>query len=117
MARKSRRHRLTGRGAFDAVLQRGRRRDGDYVQVMATVAALDHGRTGLIVGKRTLARAVDRNRVRRMLRAVLAHWRPELDAHDVIVRLKRGVDRAHFPVIVVETERLLGALTASKAAR
>ncbi len=42
---------------------------GDYLQLVAAPAARSPGRVGLVIPKRVLPLAVDRNRVRRMLRA------------------------------------------------
>jgi len=112
MVREGRRRRLTGRGAFDAVFRRGRRRDGDYLQLVSVTAAGDCGRAGFVIGNKSLPRAVDRNRIRRMLRVALERARPGIDRHDVIVRLKSSVEREQFPAIVAEADRLLAALAA-----
>ena len=116
MVRESR-QRLTGQSAFEAVFREGRRRDGDYLQIVSTAAALERGRVGFVIGRRALPRAVDRNRIRRMLRAVLARARPGIDTHDVIVRLKRTVDRAVFPAVVAEAERMLATLAGCGSVR
>jgi len=110
MVRDDRRHRLTGRGAFETVFRQGRRSDGEYLQLVSTSAASGCGRSGLVIGRKQLPRAVDRNRIRRMLRVALVRARPCIGAHDVVVRLKRAAPRDAFRAIVAEAERMLEAL-------
>ena len=112
MVRGGRRFRLTGSGAFETVFRSGRRREGAYLQVVSVAAARECGRAGFVIGRKALPLAVDRNRVRRMLRVVLRNARPAIDGYDVIVRLKRGAPRAEFPSIAVEAARLLATLAA-----
>ncbi|MEP7205359.1 MAG: ribonuclease P protein component [Casimicrobiaceae bacterium] len=110
--RGSRRHRLTGQGAFEAVFQCGRRQEGRFVQLVWMPARGPVGRVGYVVGKKALSRAVDRNRVKRMLRPIVRAARPQIDPYDLIVRLKRPCSRAEFKVVAAEAARLLGRLPA-----
>jgi ribonuclease P protein component len=102
--------RLTGKGSFDALFKVGRRRDGDYVQLIAAPAPNPPGRLGLVVPKKVLPLAVDRNRVRRMLRAAQRAARPAVLDYDVILRLTRGCPRTEFRQVAAEATRLLAAL-------
>lgn len=115
MVGASRRCRLTGAGAFEAVFRTGRRSEGEFLQLVAAPAARRWGRVGYVIGAKVLPRAVDRNRVRRMLRVVLREGKPAIGALDVIVRVKRPVARAEFARIVVEARRLLATLPARGA--
>ena len=115
MLRGIRRFRLTGTGAFDALFKAGRRRAGEYVELIAVPAARAPGRVGLVVGKKALPLAVDRNRVRRMLRAAVAAARPAILDYDVILRLKRGCARTEFRAVAADATRLLSALAAGSA--
>jgi ribonuclease P protein component len=74
------------------------------------------GRVGFVIGKKALPLAVDRNRVRRMLREAVRAARPGIEGHDVILRLKRGCPRHEFRLIAAEAARLLAALAAAAAA-
>ena len=107
----NRRFRLSGLGAFDEVFRTGRRREGRFLQVISTDAARDCGRVGIVIGRKTLSRAVDRNRVRRMLRARLANARPGIERYDLVLRLKKATPRAEFHLIAEEASQLLSALT------
>lgn len=110
MARASRRCALTGQGAFEAVFRTGRRRDGELVQLVSAKAARECGRVGFVIGRKALPRAVDRNRVRRLLRVALDEASAFTEGLDVIVRVKRGTPRAELASIVAETTRLLASL-------
>jgi ribonuclease P protein component len=112
MVREGRRFRLTGPGAFETVFRSGRRREGAYLQMVSVIAARESGRTGFVIGKKALPLAVDRNRVRRMLRVILRDARPAIAGLDVIVRLKRGAPRAEFALIATEAARLIATLAA-----
>jgi ribonuclease P protein component len=112
-----RRFRLTGRGAFEALFRQGRRRDGEYLQLIAVPAARPPGRVGFVIGKRALPLAVDRNRVRRMLRETLRGARPAIEGYDVIFRLKRGCPRAEFARVVAEATQLVVTLVAGGSLR
>ena len=90
----------------------GRRREGRFLQMISTAAARDCGRAGIVIGAKALSRAVDRNRVRRMLRVRLANARPAIERYDVVLRLKRTAPRAEFHLIADEATELLSALTA-----
>ena len=110
MVRGSRRCKLTGTGAFEAVLRGGHRRDGEYLEIIAMPSARECGRVGMVIGRKALPRAVDRNRIRRMLRVVLRHARPAIGSFDLIVRLKRGVPRHRFPLIAADAAQLIASV-------
>lgn len=112
-----RRYRLTGKGVFEGLFRNGRRRDGEYLQLIAVPAPQKAGRAGYVIGKKALPLSVDRNRVRRMLREVLLRARPAIEAYDVILRLKRGAPRPEFRRIAEEAARLVAALVAGGSAR
>ena len=80
------------------------------MQLVALPAARIPGRAGLVVPKKVLPRAVDRNRVRRMLRAAHVAARPAVLGYDVILRLKRALTRAEFRAAASDAARLLAAL-------
>jgi ribonuclease P protein component len=89
------------------VFRHGRRCGGDYLEVIAMPAQRACGRVGYVIGRRTMPRAVDRNRVRRMLREVLRAARPGVERYDVILRLKRAALRAEFARVRAEVLRCL----------
>jgi len=88
----------------------GRRYDGRYLQLIATPAVHRAGRAGFVVGRKVMPRAVDRNRLKRMLREVLRAARPAIDGVDVIVRVKRPLPRAELRAAAVEAKTLVAGL-------
>jgi ribonuclease P protein component len=102
--------RLTGSGAFETVFREGRRSEGLHVQLVAAAAARTPGRIGYVIGRKTLPRAVDRNRLRRRLREVVRALRPALAAYDVIVRVKNVPNPAQLDAAVTEAASLLAEL-------
>ena len=102
--------RLTGPGAFEAVFREGRRSEGHHVQLVAARAALTPGRVGYVIGRKTLPRAVDRNRLRRRLREVVRALRPALAAYDVVLRVKKVGNAVELAAAVSEASSLLAEL-------
>lgn len=117
MLRGSRRYRLTGTGAFEALFRSGRRREGQFLQLVAAAAAREIGRTGIVIGRKALPLAVDRNRVRRLLRVRLDEARPAIERYDLVLRLKKRTARSEFALIVAEAARLLSAVAANGESR
>ena len=79
--------RLTDKADFDRVFADNQRARTDSLLVMARPNAVGHARLGMIIAKRLLARAVDRNRVKRCVRESFRQVRAELPACDFVVRL------------------------------
>jgi ribonuclease P protein component len=72
---------------FDRVFADNQRARTDYVLVMARPNEAGFPRLGMIVAKRLLKRAVDRNRVKRCVRESFRLVLPDLPACDFVVRL------------------------------
>jgi ribonuclease P protein component len=79
--------RLVDKADFDRVFADNQRARTDYALVMARPNMVGHPRLGMIIAKRLLARAVDRNRVKRCVRESFRLVLPELPACDFVVRL------------------------------
>jgi len=94
------------------VFREGRRSEGRHVQLVAAAAAKAPGRLGYVIARKTLPRAVDRNRLRRRLREAVRALRPALTAFDVIVRVKKVANRVEIDAAVIEATQLLAALAA-----
>ncbi len=80
-----------------AVLAAGKRLRGESVSVQVRDNGLGFARLGLIIPKRHLPRAVDRNRVKRLWREWFRHHQERLQGSDVLLRLVAPVadgDRA-----------------------
>ena len=79
--------RLVAKADFDRVFADNQRAKTDYVVVMARPNSVGYPRLGMVIAKRLLARAVDRNRVKRCVRESFRQVLPELPACDFVVRL------------------------------
>lgn len=77
---------------------------------MVAPASGDPGRAGLVVGRKALPRAVDRNRIKRKVREALRAARPAIAAYDLIVRLKRPAPGPELAAAADEAKRLIAEL-------
>jgi ribonuclease P protein component len=105
------RHRLRGASEFGDIFRSGRRLDGPFLQVIVRRATGTAGRLGFVVSSKLLARAVDRNRVRRVVREAVRLRRPQIEAYDLIVRLRRAPSRLRGRELYQEISMLLDSLT------
>lgn len=102
--------RLTGQGAFDAVLRAGRRMHGHHLQIVVAPAPESGGRTGFIISRKASKRAVDRNRVRRKLRELLRTLPVAYDRFDLVLRVVHAKGRAQQDAATAEAAQLLARL-------
>lgn len=72
--------------------------------------ALERARIGIVTAKKVAPRAIDRNRVKRMVREVFRNWRDRLGGLDVVVRLRRCPPRGSGSQARSELARLLADL-------
>jgi ribonuclease P protein component len=101
---------LTGIGAYEPLFAGGRRHDGVHLQLLSLPARTQFGRAGFAVPKRILPLAVDRNRVRRILREAVRAARPQVGAFDIVLRLKRRCPSANLRDLRDEANGLLATL-------
>jgi ribonuclease P protein component len=106
---------LRGAAAFARLFRQGRRIDAEHLQLLAMPAGGAIGQVGYVIGKQQLKLAVDRNRLKRMLREAVRRRRPALDHFDIVLRLRRGCAPAGIAAVRAEAARLLDALTTAKA--
>ncbi|MGA7949775.1 MAG: ribonuclease P protein component [Thiobacillaceae bacterium] len=84
----TRRQRLLKGTDFEAVFAaRLYYRSRSYL-VMCRPNELGYARLGMVVGKRQFKRAVDRNRMRRIIRETFRLHHPDLPAMDVVVKVQ-----------------------------
>lgn len=102
--------RLTKPAQFEAVLAGGRRSGSKCFLARALPNAGDGPRLGLIVGKKTAPRSVDRNRVKRLIRIVHRELAADLDALDVVVQLRGNPRSSDNAALFKELQELLRGL-------
>ena len=64
---------------------------GPNVLLLARHNSLTHSRLGLVIAKKSVRRAVDRNRIKRIARDSFRHHRAEMDHMDIIVLARKGL--------------------------
>ena len=79
--------RLLKPAEFERVFSENERARTDTLLVMVLPNALGQARLGMIIAKRLLPRAVDRNRIKRCVRETFRLQRIDLPACDFVVRL------------------------------
>jgi ribonuclease P protein component len=83
----TRRQRLLKAKEFAAVFSARRILRSRSYLVMSCPNELGHARLGMVVGKRQFKRAVDRNRMRRIIRETFRLYSPNLPVLDVVVKV------------------------------
>ena len=82
------------------MFRRGRRRRIGVIEVITLPNTAGLARLGLVISKRALRRAVDRNRVRRWARDAFRMRQHRLPASDIVLRLQGAVlDRADVDAV------------------
>ena len=88
----------------------GRRFEASRLQLLAMPTTAASGRVGYVIGKKLLGRAVDRNRLKRMLREAVRNRRPAMNAFDLVIRLRQPCAGAELPGVATEACLLLDGL-------
>ena len=83
------------------------------MQLVSVRAAKPLGRAGFVVGRKALPRAIDRNRLKRLLREMLRTARPDANVLDIVIRPKRPVPAHLLTEAVGEAARLLADAVAA----
>jgi ribonuclease P protein component len=115
------RFRLSGPQAFARVFKEGRRREGRYVQIVTAMASPpENGRVGMVVSRKALSRAVDRNRFKRKVREALRALRVgdhPLAHNDLVIRVKPALPREAIDTAAEEAFGLLRQWAERNAAK
>jgi ribonuclease P protein component len=82
---------LTNRSDFEAVLRSGCRLASRNFVLRAWPNAVAHARLGIIAARKAAARAVDRNRGKRLIREAFRSAFPIIGAYDVTVQLRNNL--------------------------
>jgi len=90
---------------FDLVFRRSRRSADQYFTVLFRPNQLGYARVGLAIAKKRVRRAVDRNRLKRLIRESFRNARPELDGLDIVVLARNNTARADNTTVFASLER------------
>ena len=101
---------------FEAVLRAGVRVSSRNFVARALPNDASVARLGMIAGKKAAARAVDRNRAKRLIRETFRALAPRFGASDITVQLRSDLRAEQNSTIRAELQKLLDALVRRCAA-
>lgn len=78
---------------FRAVFSKPCRVNAGLITLLARENAEASARLGLAIAKKSVKRAVDRNRIKRQIRESFRHHRDMIGAFDLVVMVRPGIDR------------------------
>ncbi len=104
--RFARSQRLLRSADFESVFARPCRVHSKHLTLLVRTNQLAHARLGLAVAKRIIRQAVDRNRLKRLIRESFRLHQSELPAWDLIVLPKPGAAGADNCEILGQLEQL-----------
>lgn len=104
--RFSKRSRLINAHQYGRVFARGRRLGERQFLAIAAANNLPVARLGLAVSRKTAHRAVDRNRLKRLVRESFRHHQEELEGLDVVVIARHGAKALDNASITTILDRL-----------
>ena len=96
---------------FRSSLRARRRGSGRWFTVSAVANHSAHARLGMVIGRRVLAQATRRNRIKRVTREHFRRLATGLGTVDVVVRLRTRLAAEDMAEAEAEVERLLRELT------
>ncbi len=97
--------RLPDKQAFAAVFADGKPLRSRSHTLLVRPNGRGQARLGLVVGKKKLRRAVDRNRVRRVVRESFRRWRQRLPALDIVFIANPVIARTDNAALRAELEQ------------
>jgi ribonuclease P protein component len=83
--------RLVDPADFKRVFRAGKRVSARAFTVFCCSNGLVYPRLGLAISRKHLSRAVDRNRIKRLIRESFRHWQQILKGRDLVVLSKPGI--------------------------
>jgi ribonuclease P protein component len=107
----SRAHRFAERGAYGPVLKAGRKVRGRYA-VLHVGRTAGLSRLGIALTRKMIPHAVERNRVRRLVREAFRRHVARQLPMDLVVTLRQAVSREELPLFRGELVTLLDQLCA-----
>lgn len=87
----SRNLRLTCASDFRQVFEQGKRLHQQSFNARAALNSVGHARLGMAIAKKTLRRAHERNRIRRLIRESFRHQLPHLPSVDLVIMCRAEV--------------------------
>jgi ribonuclease P protein component len=104
------RYKLKKTDEFSSVFSFRKRISGIVLALHYMPNSIGHARLGVIVGKKTAKRAVQRNYMKRTLREIFRQEQSTLGAVDLLIRPTRAYTRSDFKLVLSEFNMLLEKL-------
>ncbi|MCY1265455.1 Ribonuclease P protein component [compost metagenome] len=79
---------------------------GKHVLLLARENGLDHPRLGLVIGKKNVKLAVERNRLKRIIRESFRHNQESLGGLDIVIIARRGLGDMENPELHLQFGKL-----------
>lgn len=98
--------RLVSKLDFKFVFDKPRKISSQHLKILYRINALSQPRLGIIAAKSILRLAVDRNRVRRIIRESFRQHYADLGAVDVIVMLSKAVGKTEGKALREEIDEI-----------
>ncbi|MFA6027381.1 MAG: ribonuclease P protein component [Patescibacteria group bacterium] len=87
----ARKYRLFKEEDYKQAYKKGKFFSTPYFNIKYSPNCLGHARLGIVVSKRTLPKAVDRNKQKRRVRAIWGkNWQETVKKYDIIILIKHG---------------------------
>lgn len=87
---------------------------GKHILLLARQNGLDHPRLGLVIGKKSVKLAVERNRLKRQIRESFRHHQDELGSWDVVLVARKGLGDLPNPEIAHHVAKLWKRLSRTR---
>ena len=102
---------------YQRILKARRAACGSVLELFCYDAGLDYPRLGVIIGKKALKRAVDRNRFKRLVRESFRHLTTNLAAKDYVIRLRffKRFDRVGLGLVRQDADQLLSSFVKAES--
>ena len=103
----SKKLRLLGAADYQPVFKNARYKvSSQYILILAVANNLARPRIGLVIAKKNVAKAVQRNRVKRIFRESFRHNQRLLPALDIVILARSGLDSLSNELVHTNIERL-----------
>lgn len=103
----SKKLRLLGAADYQPVFKNARYKvSSQYLLILAVANSLSRPRLGLVIAKKNVAKAVQRNRVKRIFRESFRHNQRLLPALDIVILARSGLDSLSKELVNTNIERL-----------
>lgn len=86
-----RHQRLNKPGEYAAVFNQGKRGGDRQINVLCRPNGMPHARLGMVIAKKYLRHAIDRNRIKRQIRESFRHNKQKLHGLDMVVLLRSDI--------------------------